>query len=758
MQIIILIALLSFVHSALAKTQTLPAIAQCDINSPYIAPNQLPTLDQLTNPNQLFIIADNTEIQYPNQLSYQGNVELIRGATYINAQRADIDRASDSFVATGNLHYQDNIITLTSDSLRSSLDGQNTELVNSKYWFNGMMVNGKAEKFRVRNNRFLILDKALLTTCAGEKPDWSLVAKKITIDANKERAIVRQATLQVFDVPVFYFPYLSLPISDKRASGLLYPKIGSSSNNGVDISVPYYWNIAPEYDLTLTPRLMTNRGLQLISEFRYLIDQQQGLFNLEFLPSDKSEDGDKRYLVHWRHDGSINTNWRVAASYTNISDDNYFNTIGTQYANKSDNQFTNNASLSYFKDNWSAAIKVQDIQVLGTTENPYQLLPQLSFNSYNNQINDYLEYDVFSEFSYFQKKSTSDQDALRAHIEPMLRLPLDYAAGSLTTELTLYQTWYQQQNSPSATSSASEITSRTLPQLRVHANVNFERPTALFGRQYLQTIEPQIQYLYVPYKDQSDIGLYDTALLRDDYFGLFRSRRFSGLDRIADANQITLGITNRFIDNDNQEKLKLSVGQTYYFKQSKTTLDGSLPDDDAQSSSALAGEIDFRASNHWYFSGALQLNDKYDAINQNKISLEYRRDHNKLIQLSHRFVKEISDRQIDQLGIQAVWPINNDWTVVGNYYRDVNLHRTIESLIGLQYESCCWSIRIQAYRQLNANFEDTNDINTAAPKEFDTGFSFSFQIKGLGSQKKLQAKEMLDNGQFSYREPYYLNN
>jgi len=753
MQILILLALVLFSYNAFAQTDDFPAMAQCHINSPRLAPSQLPTLEQLTNPNKLFVISDNTEINYPSQLSYQGNVELIRGNTYINAQRAEIDRESNSFIASGNLHYQDNLITLTSDLLRSSLDGKNTELVNSKYWLNGQSINGKADKFRVINSRFLILDKALLTTCAGEQPDWSLRAKKITIDAAKERAIIRQATLEVFEVPVFYFPYLSLPISDKRASGLLYPSIGSSSNNGIDISVPYYWNIAPQYDLTLTPRIMTNHGLQLTSEFRYLVEDQRGLFNLEFLPSDKSADDSERYLFHWSHSGKIANNWRVAASYTKLSDDNYFNTIGSDYGSTSDNQITNYATFSYFKDNWTTAIKVQDIDVFGTEDTLYQLLPQLSFNSYNNTLAKYLEYDVFSEFSYFKNTSTSEDDAARVHLEPILRLPIDYAAGSFTTELTLFQTWYQQKN---ATDSSNESISRTVPQLSINTNLNFERETSMFGRDYFQTIEPRIQYLYVPYQDQSDIGLYDTALLSEDYFGLFRSRRFSGLDRIADANQITLGVTNRFIDSNNQEKLKLSVGQIYYFSQSQTTLDGTEADSDTSSTSALAGEIDFRASDQWYFSGSVQFNEEYDAINQNKISLEYRRAHNKLIQISHRYVRDISDSQVDQLGIQTVWPINNDWTFVGNYYRDINLHRTIESLIGLQYESCCWSIRLQAYRQLNTNYEDSS--NTSASTTFDTGVSFSFQIKGLGSQQKLQATEMLENGQFGYREPYYLNN
>lgn len=755
MRIFIFTVLALLVNHSFAQTPEISAPQQCRVNSPYIAPARLPTLAQIIDNNQLVIVSDHTEIRYPDNLKYRGNIEFSRGDTFIRAQQAEINRKTNIFKASGNLHYQDDAITLNSDSLSSSLESQDTELVNTKYWFNGMLIHGQADSFRVAQGRYLILDNANFTTCPDEQPDWSLNAKQIKVDIKKEWATVRRATLEVFEVPVFYFPYLTLPISDKRATGFLYPNLGSSSNNGVDISVPFYWNIAPEYDLTLTPRIMTNRGFQLASEFRYLTGQQQGLLNLEFLPSDESQDDQERYLAYWRHSGKIDQNWRIAAELTDISDDNYFNDIGSEYANKTDNLLTKSADLGYYQNNWWFNLKIQDIQVLGSQQSPYQLLPQLSFHSYQNPLNSYLEYDVFSELSYFTNSTEVDNEALRAHIEPTLRLPLNYAAGSLTTELSLLQTWYQQKD---LNTNITDSISRTLPQFRVHAAINLERETRLFSQDYFQTLEPQIQYLYVPFEEQSQIKLYDSANLRDDYYGLFRARRFSGLDRIADANQITVGLTNRFRNSHNQEKFRLSIGQTFYLTPSRTTLDGLVVSDNTIDSSALASELDFQASDHWYFSGAIQLNEKTNAITQSKTTVDYRLGSDKLIQFSHRYVKDISDRQIDQLGIQGIWPINSDWTFIGNYYQDINLHRTIESFVGLQYESCCWAVRLQAYRQLNSNFELTNFSGTVNQEEFDSGIAFSFQIKGLGSTARLDAKEMLEDGLFSYRRPYYLKN
>jgi len=745
---LIILFLVFFSGVALSDEKNITPISQCSVNNPRIAETTMREF-KWDNPQQVFVQADHAKINYPNKAIFNGNVIFRQGNTLINADSAKYSEVDNLFSATGDLFYQDDALTLKSASLSTSLDGKNTQLLDTKYWLNGLSIHGKAASFIVKDGRYLVLNDASFTTCPDDKPDWALNAKQITIDSQNDWAVVRQATFEFFDIPIMYFPYLTLPVSDKRSSGFLYPAIGSNSRNGIDVSAPYYWNIAPEFDLTLTPRIMTERGVQLTTEFRYLVDQQEGLFNVEYLYNDRSYNDKARYLFYWGHGGSINENWRISSDVTHVSDDNYFNDIGSAYANKSDNQLMKNIELSYYQPDWWLNIKVQDIQVLGVNQSPYQLLPQLSFHSYQNTIGEYVEYDVFSEFSAFQRSGNNSDSANRLHVEPTLRMPLNYSSGSLTSELTLMQTWYQQSDSQQQ----DQDISRSLGQFRLHGMVNLERK---FSQRLLQTLEPQVQYLKVSYQDQSQINFYDTALLRDDYDGLFRARRFSGLDRITDTDQVTLGITTRLKDHNNRESLKVSVGQTFYLSQSEMALQEGNSAQQLRSRSALAGELDFNIDNLWYISQAIQLNENQSEVTQSKSSIDYRLSDNKLVQLSHRYVREINDGKINQLGLQGVWPIDSEWTFVGNYYRDINLNRTIESFVGLQYESCCWAIRVQAYRQLQTLYDDS--MLSSNQQEFDTGFSFNFQLRGLGATSKQRAQDMLSEGLFSYRRPYYLKN
>jgi len=749
MRLITLLIISSASINSFANDEVVPN--QCKIISPYMTPENLPQLTLVND--RISVMSDNANIQYPNLLNYNGNVVFQQNDKFIRADTARYDQSNNLFTASGNLHFQDNSLTLTSDSLTTSLDGKDTKLSKNKYWFNNSMIHGSSKSFQVDSNKNLILTNAVFTTCPSDTPDWALHAQKIAIDTSSSWATVSNATLEIFEVPIFYFPYLKLPIADKRSTGFLYPSIGSSSDNGLEISTPYYWNIAENYDMTLTPRLMTERGLQLNTEFRYLNNKQQGLLNVEYLHDDKKTD-DSRYLLYWQHIGAFDENWRITANLTQVSDDNYFNEIGSTYGNKTDNQLVKNVDLGYYTDDWWLNVRAQDIQILGHQTTPYKLLPQLSFHSYSNPINDYLEYDIFSELSYFQRNDEYDEKVSRLHIEPTIRLPINYASTNIIAEVKLMQTWYEQDNGIEDNS-----ISRTLPQFKLHAEVDFERN---LNSGLIQTLTPKFQYLFVPYKQQQDIGIYDTALLRDDYSGLFRERRFSGLDRIVDTNQVTLGVTTMIKDANSNPLFEASIGQTFYLERSQffdnqTFIENLFPD-----RSALAGELSYILGKNWEINHSLQLNEQQNAVTQSKTTMDYRLSDNKLIQLTHRYVKDINDDKINQLGMQTVWPINQEWSFVGNYYRDTNLHRTIETFVGLQYESCCWSIRLQAYRQLEAFYDDNslnsslnNSLNT---EKFDTGFSFSFQIKGLGTNKSSNASDMLGDGLFAYRRPYYLKN
>ena len=745
MRLITLLILSSLATNLWAKEQTIAS--QCEIITPFIVSKDLPKINLIND--RVSIMSDHATIQYPSLLDYKGNVIFQQNEKFIRADQARYDEVTNIFSASGNLHFQDQHLTLVSDGLTTSLSGKKTQLTTNKYWFNNSMIHGQSDSFDVTDGRYLSLKNALFTTCPNDTPDWALKAEEINIDTTLAWATISNATLEIFEVPVFYFPYLTLPISDKRSSGFLYPSIGSSSKNGLEISTPYYWNIAPNYDMTITPIIKTERGLQLNTEFRYLDNGQEGLVNVEYLHNDRSID-EKRYLLYWQHTGQFNENWRIATDFTQVSDDNYFNDIGSDYGNSTDNQLIKSIDLGYYTDDWWLNMRIQDIQVLGQQTDPYVLLPQISFHSYHNTLGDYFEYDLFSELSHFQRNNGTEEKTSRLHAEPTLRLPLNFSSFNVTSEVKLMQTWYQQDSGEN-----EESISRTLPQFKLYADVDFERPLK-FTPGFTQTLTPKVQYLYVPYEDQQDIGIYDTALLRDDYSGLFRERRFSGLDRIVDTNQVTLGMTTTIKDENNRPKFTASIGQTFFLERTKLFEDQGDSDEIFPDRSSLAGELSYSINNQWELNHAMQLNEQQNSVTQSKSTLDYRLNSSKLIQLNHRYVKDINDDKINQLGMSGVWPINQDWTFVGNYYRDINLNRTIETFAGLQYESCCWSVRFQAYRQLQAQYVEGSDNITT--EEFETGFSFSFQIKGLGADKSINASDMLNSGLFSYRRPYYLKN
>ncbi len=438
---------------------------------------------------------------------------------------------------------------------------------------------------------------------------------------------------------------MTVPVSEKRKTGFLFPSFSSSTTNGIEIATPFYWNIAPEYDLTFTPHYMSSRGLFTKTEFRYLLgdpgDRQTptGQFNLEYLGSDNMLDGSpNRYMYHWEHSDALDENWRVLANYTDVSDNNYFNDLKSDVNRATDNQLSRVGEIAYFTDNWDFSARVQDIKVLGKEERPYQVMPQLNFNYRTPGVWEGLDFSFASEITNFRHKEDIYTTASRVHMEPSIRLPIHGPAGSLTSEVKLMQTNYWQHNIQQP--ELDDSVSRTLPQVRVHGQINFERYTEYFNQNYRQTLEPQFQYLYVGYEDQSNIGLYDTGELQQDYFGLFRDRRFSGLDRIADANQLTLGLTTRLFDERNLEQLKFSLGQIIYFDDSKVSLyENELTEQ--PSTSVLAAELDARIYKDWFVSGAIQYDTRYSSNKKSEATLDYRPGPNKLLQFSYRYVPDL---------------------------------------------------------------------------------------------------------------------
>ncbi|HAY95479.1 LPS assembly protein LptD, partial [Shewanella sp.] len=489
-----------------------------------------------------------------------------------------------------------------------------------------------------------------------------------------------------------------------------------------------------------------------------------GRVNLEYLGNDKLIDGSpNRYLYNWQHQGAIDKNWRVLANFTDVSDNNYFNDLKSDVNRATDNQLSRIGEISYFESNWDLSTRVQDIKVLGEDEKPYQVMPQVNFNYRAADFWNNLDFGFNSELTNFAHQDNNVNTATRLHMSPSVTLPIHGPSGSLTSQVKLMQTnYWQQNNNPSE--ELDDTVNRTIPQVRINGQINFERFTELFDQNYRQTLEPQFQYLYVGYEDQRNIGIYDTAQLQDDYFGLFRDRRFSGLDRISDANQVTLGVTTRLFDSHNQEATKFSLGQIFYLQDSKVGYEDSIFESN-QSTSVLAAELDTRLSHDWYMGAAIQYDTNTSDNKKSEVTLDFRPEANKLLQFSYRYVPDLLNSNtndtvnISQAGVRGAWPISDDLYFVGNWYYDLNESRSIETYTGIQYESCCYAVRLSYHYRIKTNYDDNIGSATIDPREqFDSGVYLNLIIKGLGGSGPLGVSDMLNDGLFNYRKPLYLRN
>ncbi len=765
MQIRYFLALSLLPQLVLADESPTTTASQCVIEPP------VPRIESHTEGmsaaelNKIRIISDSSNAEMNKQAIFSGNVVFSQGDRHIAADEAILNQETQQFDANGNLVFQDSNFTVTAESLQAQMRTNRATLEGAKYWLHGQQVNGDAEKLQITINNNLILTNTNFTTCPPDNVSWLLEAEKIKINSEEEWGEIWNAKVRIAGIPVFYVPYMTIPVSDKRKSGFLYPSFSTSTTSGFEVSAPYYWNIAPEYDLTFTPNYMSNRGIFTKTEFRYLAgDAQNGRLNLEYLGNDQLlSSRPNRYLYNWQHQGAIDKHWRVMSNFTEVSDNNYFNDLKSDVNRATDNQLSRIGEVSYFENNWDLSTRVQDIKVLGEEEKPYQVMPQVNFNFRAADFWSNLDFGFNSELTNFAHQDNDVNTATRLHMAPSITLPIHGPSGSLTSQVKLMQTNYWQTNLD-PNKNLDDSINRTIPQVRINGQINFERFTELFEQNYRQTLEPQFQYLYVGYEDQRNIGIYDTAQLQDDYYGLFRDRRFSGLDRIADANQMTLGVTTRLFDDHNQEVTKFSLGQIFYLEDSKLGHEDSIFEQN-QSTSILAAELDTRLTQDWYLGAAIQYDTNTSDNKKTEATLDFRPEANKLLQLSYRYVPDLLNSNtndlanISQAGVRAAWPINDSLYFVGNWYYDLNENRSVETYTGFQYESCCYALRLSYHYRIKTNYDDNIGSSAIDSRElFESGVYFNVIIKGLGGSGPLGVTDMLNDGLFNYRKPLYLRN
>ena len=574
------------------------------------------------------INADHAKGDYPDNAVFSGNVDIEQGNSRLKADEVQLHQKQPpgqsepvrTVDALGNVHYDDDQVILRGPKAWSNLNTKDTNVWSGDYQMVDRQGRGTADVMKQRgDNRYTILDNGMFTSCLPGSNTWSVVGSEVIQDRQEEVAEIWNARFKLGAVPIFYSPYLQLPIGNKRRSGFLIPNAGYGSDDGFSFSLPYYWNIAPNFDATITPHYMSKRGnIMWENEFRYLTHAGAGVAELDYMPSDSQhgDDSGHRWMTYWNHSGVVDQVWRLNADYTKVSDKDYFDDFNSKYGNSTDGYATQKFSAGYFVDNFDATLSSRKFQVLDDGKNSsYYALPQLDVNFYQNDVGPF-DMRLYAQAVKFENTDSDMPEATRVHVEPSINLPLSNRWGSINTEAKLMSTHYDQKHvnwyNNTYGANLKDSVNRTLPQFKIDGKMVFERDMD-WSAGYTQTLEPRVQYLYVPYKDQGKIMEYDSSLLQADYTGLFRDRSYSGLDRIASANQVTTGLTTRVYDDNAVERFNASLGQIYFFKKSRTGDDNfNWENDDDTGSIVWAGDTYWRMTDYWGLRGGLQYDTRLD--------------------------------------------------------------------------------------------------------------------------------------------------
>ncbi|MBL7327174.1 LPS assembly protein LptD [Escherichia coli] len=773
--------LATMIATALYSQQGLAAdlASQCMLGVPSY---DRPLVQGDTNDLPVTINADHAKGDYPDDAVFTGSVDIMQGNSRLQADEVQLHQKEApgqpepvrTVDTLGNVHYDDNQVILKGPKGWANLNTKDTNVWEGDYQMVGRQGRGKADLMKQRGeNRYTILDNGSFTSCLPGSDTWSVVGSEIIHDREEQVAEIWNARFKVGPVPIFYSPYLQLPVGDKRRSGFLIPNAKYTTTNYFEFYLPYYWNIAPNMDATITPHYMHRRGnIMWENEFRYLSQAGAGLMELDYLPSDKvyedehpNDDSSRRWLFYWNHSGVMDQVWRFNVDYTKVSDPSYFNDFDNKYGSSTDGYATQKFSVGYAVQNFNATVSTKQFQVFSEQNtSSYSAEPQLDVNYYQNDVGPF-DTRIYGQTVHFVNTRDDMPEATRVHLEPTINLPLSNNWGSINTEAKLLATHYQQTNldwyNSRNTTKLDESVNRVMPQFKVDGKMVFERDMEMLAPGYTQTLEPRAQYLYVPYRDQSDIYNYDSSLLQSDYSGLFRDRTYGGLDRIASANQVTTGVTSRIYDDAAVERFNISVGQIYYFTESRTGDDNiTWENDDKTGSLVWAGDTYWRISERWGLRGGIQYDTRLDNVATSNSSIEYRRDEDRLVQLNYRYASpeyiqatlpkyystaEQYKNGISQVGAVASWPIADRWSIVGAYYYDTNANKQADSMLGVQYSSCCYAIRVGYERKLNGW---DNDKQHAV---YDNAIGFNIELRGLSSNYGLGTQEMLRSNILPYQ-------
>jgi len=720
----------------------------CPVENTSATKHIKPRAFSIENIENTEISADFTKSSSDGSTSLNGNVIIEKHLLRVTADHANYDTQKNIVNVSGNIHIDTDNMSLDADTGSINMNKSETQgkFHDISFFIPDSNMKGKAEIIHAgdqdNNKQYSTLNNASITSCSLFDPDWLISADEIRLDHNDEYGEADDVVIRFKGVPFLYTPYMEFPISDKRRSGLLFPEIGTSSSRGIELAVPWYWNIAPNQDALLTPRYMEKRGLELTADYRYLTQSTNGELSGTYLPKDDITQ-DERYQVRYLQHSRILPNLLFDVDLQDISDADYFNDFANNLNTTSQTHLNRSAALRYDLNSWHMQALVQDIKTIDTNsifDSPYARLPQLILNGDTNIANSPLLFTLDSELVDFAHEDNNKTTGTRIIVRPGLRLPLHGTAWFIDPAVKFSHTQYDvgTKGTSSTPGTTQNIDNRNLPISSIDAGLFFDRT---LGSGYQQTLEPRLYYLYVPFEDQDNIPLFDTNIPDFSVSQLFRDNRFVGGDRIGDANQLTFALTSRIINpNTGDEFLRASIGQIFYFEDRRVTLDGSV--DTAKQSDVIA-ELDTNWG-RWQSNIDLQWDVLNSELARENYFLHYKSDARHLFNIGYRKRQENNITDIEQTDVSFVYAITNKYSAIARWNYSLKDEKDIDTIAGIAYDSCCWSIQLLAQRRI----QNTTAINDA----YDNAILVQFVFKGLGSLSGSRAQNTLEQSINGYTD------
>ncbi|MEO8038036.1 MAG: LPS-assembly protein LptD [Betaproteobacteria bacterium] len=632
----------------------------------------------------LFLEADNVSGTQGVRLDANGDVRIRERGRTIIADHLHYTVQDEQITATGNVRLDRLGDVIESDKLFLDMKNDQGYAESPEYYFKAFRARGKAAKLIIDSRTQYRAEDGTYSTCEVPEKDWYLRVGKLKLDRGKDKGTARNARLVFKGWPVLYTPYLDFPLSNARKTGFLAPTYGTTGKSGFEFTLPFYLNLAPNYDLTVAPRVLAKRGVLVNNEFRYITPNLSGLLNAEYLESDRERQGESRYALAFRHNQNFMPGLSGYLNVQKVSDDQYFVDLSNRISVTSLRTLPREGSLSYSRGWWTTTARTQSFQTLqdpnAPITPPYARLPQLTASALRPDIKGF---DLGFQAEYVSFSHPTLVAGQRTILYPSVSYPLQTSFVTVVPKLGLHYTNYSLDGTTGITNAT-----RTLPIFSLDSSVTFERNTNFFSRAFVQTLEPRMYYVYIPYRNQDQLPVFDTAIADFNLAQIFTENQFVGGDRINDANQLTTAISSRLITpEDGQERLRMTLAQRFFFKGQQVT----LPNVDArtQSRSDVLAALNGRMSEAWYTDFAINYDLSQNRHDRTTLAFRYNPEPGRVFNIGYRFNRD----SFEQADISAQWPINDKWSGVGRFAYSLRDARTVATIAGVEYNAGCWAAR-----------------------------------------------------------------